>query len=120
MLTRKCQTILGLLLTEDDFNIRLTVAKNAVPTKRFMRRALIVSAWKECIKDSIGEILNSNEEYFIDILVVRGEHILKYENTLIGNEIINNFWYLILDADGIRVTVTEQNGKQSSYIIIRP
>lgn len=120
MLTRKCQTILGLLLTEDDLNIRLTIARNAVPTKRFMRRALIVRAWKEYIKDSLGEILYTDKEYFINVLVIRGEHVLKYEETIMGKKILNNFWYLILDADGIRVTITEENGNQLSYIIIRP
>jgi len=121
MLTEKCQKTVSLLLTEDDFNVRITVAKNATFKSILTQNSIIDSIWKEYIRDSIGEILYTDRDYFAKILIVKNETLKKVEDTLNGKQIAYNlFLKSVLDADGIRLTITQMNGKKLSWIIVRP
>jgi hypothetical protein len=122
MLTGKCQKTVSLLLREDDFNVRITVAQNATAKSRFTTKSLIEGIWKEYIRDSVGELLNTDKsDYFTEILIIKDETSKKIEATLTGKQIAQNLvLQSVLDADGIRITVIQANGKQLSWIIVKP
>jgi len=122
MLIGKCQKTVSLLLKEDDFNVRITVATNTIPKNRFTQKSLIDGIWREYIRDSVGELLNTDKvDYLTEILVIKDETPDKFEGTLNGKQIAN---YLllqsVLNADGIRITITQANRKQLSWIIVKP
>lgn len=119
MLTRKCQETTGLLITAEDFNVRLTVAKNASTNRRCVQKTLIEGVWKEYIRDSMGEVLNKNTEYAVDCFVVKDGEVKRHSAHVLGNQIIPHFWKYILDADGIRISATQATGKNLSWIIVR-
>lgn len=119
MLTRNCQKVIGSLMTEDDYNVRITIAKNTIPTTRVTQKSALVGAWKEYIRDSLGAIVNSDKELKVTVTVAKCGEVNDYMANIEGNELINHFWEQLRFADGIRVTVT-QNNKQRSWIIVRP
>ncbi len=119
MLTRKCQETTGLLITAEDFNVRLTVAKNASSTRRYVQKSLIEGVWKEYMRDSMGEVLNKGVEYAIECFVAKDGEVKKYSAHVFGNQILDYFWQYIVDADGIRISATQANGKNLSWIIVR-
>lgn len=119
MLTRNCQETIVLLITEEDFNVRLTIAKNASLTKRYVQKTYVEKVWKEYIRDSMGEALNKATEYAVDCFVVKDNKLEKYSATILGTEIINHFWEQVKDADGVRFTATQAIGKSLSWIIVR-
>jgi len=119
MLNRNCQKVIGLLMTNQDFNVRMTVAENTIPTTRITKKSAHVGAWKEYIRDSLGAIINSDKELKVTVTVAKNGDAIDYMANIEGNELINHFWEQLRFADGIRVTVT-QNNKQRSWIIVRP
>lgn len=122
MLTRKCQETTGLLITEEDFNVRITFAKNANLNGRFGRftqKSYVEGAWKEYMRDSMGEVLNRSTEYFVECTIVKAGEVKKLSEKLLSNQIINHFWQDIEDADGVRFTATNAIGKNLSWIFVR-
>jgi len=119
MLNRNCQKIIGLLMTNKDFNVRITVAENTIPTTRFTQKSAIVGAWKEYIRDSLGAIVNSDKELNVTVTVAKCGDVKDYMANIEGNELVNHFWEQIRFADGIRVSIS-QKGKLLSWIIVRP
>lgn len=121
MLTRKCQQTVLFLFEERDFNVRFTVAVNAIAKSRFTSKTEIEGVWKEYLRDSIGEVLNTDKQYWVNMVIVKDLQIKKIEATLSGRKIGDTFSLpLILEADGIRVTITHANGKKLSWIVVKP
>ena len=119
MLTRNCQKTIGLLITDEDFNVRLTVAKKATATSRFTQKSLIEGEWKTYIWNAIGSYSTTDIELHVEILTAIGGKVTSKMAILAGNEMVNYFWETIRYADGIRIIIT-QNKKKLSWIIVRP
>ncbi|MDD2376313.1 MAG: hypothetical protein PHD15_02390 [Clostridia bacterium] len=118
MLKKNCQKTVSLLMTDEDYNVRITVAKNATPLSRFTPTSIIEGIWKEYIRDSIGYYANICIELHVKILAASNGKVESYMAILSGDEIINHFWDKIHYADGIRIIIT-QNNKHLSWIIVR-
>lgn len=110
---------IALLITDEELNVTLTVAKNAKQTFKLSDKSLIEGIWKKYIWDSIGSYSTTDIELHVEILVANNKESTSHRAILAGNEIINHFWEHIRYADGIRINIT-QNGKQMSWIIVRP
>jgi hypothetical protein len=119
MLTRNCQKAVGLLLTEDDFNVRVTVAKNASLHQRYTQKSYVDGAWKEYMRDSMGEILNSGKICSVECFIAKDNDVKGYSYKVASSDIINHVWSLILNADGVRFKITNSNNKKLSWIIVR-
>lgn len=116
MLTRKCLSNLELLLGENLFNVRLTTVPKL---SRFTQKSYEEGRWKEFMRDSIGGTLNTTNPYAVKYtIVVNGEpktHFAKVS----GKEIINHFWHIIKDADGVRFDVTNEKNTILTWIIVK-
>lgn len=120
MLTKKFLDTIGLLMNDEDFDVRITVAKNATAKSRFVQMSMIEENWKEYIRDSIGSYLLTPSKLKLKVelsIAINGE-ISVYTAIITGNRLLNHFWDKIRYADGIRITITK-NRKKISWIIVK-
>ena len=119
MLKTKFQETFALLIAADDFNVPITIAKDAAQTCRLSQEALIEMQWKQYIWKSIGIYSTTEIELHVEMQAVNRGNVKVYNAILAGHELINYFWDRIRCADGVRINIT-QNGTQMSWIIVRP
>jgi hypothetical protein len=117
MLTGKCSEAIIKLLKEGDFNVRVTVAN---PLSRFTQKSYADGAWKETIRDSIGEGLYCSENYYKVVCTVEDG---SFEYHLAGNMIVRECWNHIVNANAVRLDITKmpvKNNSTRTWIIVRP
>lgn len=118
---QKWQETLLLLSSENDENVRQTIAKEAAFPKHNDKKEDIKNIWNKYICHSLEDILNTNKEFKVSCITVRYGKILKpITHILPGNSIIKFYWEHIKYAEGIKFTIIDAMGiSSSSYIIVR-
>jgi|GEM_PF-1149957 len=117
----KWQQTVELLLQEENFdlNSKITVVTNSTSIDNSYQNAQTQAIWKECILESIEDILKIDEIEKIYLLILKDKYYVIYEDTFSGNNFINCFWDDLLDANGIRIKTTMASGEQLTRIIVR-
>lgn len=107
MLTRKCQETLGLLLRDDDFNCRVTIAYYTETE----------GAWKEHLRDSLGQILLSENKYNFKVFTEQDGNVSWMRYFTKGKNIIGETWDDIKLCNGVRIEIVSRKGTRSWVIV---
>lgn len=120
MVNNKCLKIMGNLIEEGDYNIKLAVCNKE--TTRYLDKNYydITEKWVELFRDTIGKEIyeDSENEYFVRCIYDKGTH--HFHAT--GNEIIEACKEYIIELDVLRVDIIKslyQNTQLQSFMIIK-
>jgi len=119
MLIKKWKKTLVLLLMDFDFNLHITIASTANPINNLFKNLKTEDIWKEYIIKSVGDIPYSDGINKICLYIAKDGMYDIYEDMFFGNTFIDYYWNNLLDADGVRIKITNINGDQLTRIIVR-